>query len=71
MDEFNKYGIPIIVVPIAKPYLEFKNMIAIYKYIIKNKIYILNTFDLKGLLILLLLKLMIRKQIIIVLISVN
>ena len=71
MDEFSKYGIPIIVVPIAKPYLELKNIIAIYKYVIRKKIYVLNSFDLKGLLILIFIKLMIRKQIITVFHNVN
>lgn len=62
LKEFQKYNVNIKVVPIAKFYLEINKVKDIYKYIQNNQISINNSFDLKGLIISVYIKIFGNKQ---------
>lgn len=49
LDEFRKCGIPVTIIPIAKPWFEWHKIHCIYKYCRDNAIDVVNVFDIKGL----------------------
>jgi glycosyltransferase involved in cell wall biosynthesis len=51
LKRFQNCNVRITVLPISKPYLEFGKILSIYKYVKDNRISIINSFDLKSLLI--------------------
>jgi len=68
---FKKNNSNILIVPIRKAYLEVNKICIIYKYVKLNKISILNSFDLKDILIAAIIKLISRERIKLVYHSVN
>lgn len=51
LKEFKKFNVDIKVIPVSKIYLEITKIIDIYKYIKKHQIAIVNSFDIKGLIL--------------------
>jgi glycosyltransferase involved in cell wall biosynthesis len=66
LPEFEKYNANILFVPVNKAYLEYGQAFKIYDYARKNNIKIVTTYDLKGLLIALFVKLLSLGKIMIV-----
>ena len=57
LKEFEKYNINVRIVPVEKAYLQINKIKSIYRYIRENQISVINSFDLKGLIIAVLIKL--------------
>ena len=55
-EEFKAQNINIKVIPIARPYFELNKVRLIYKYVKDNQILVMNSFDIKGLIVSLLIK---------------
>jgi glycosyltransferase involved in cell wall biosynthesis len=51
LDRFRATNAKVFVVPIKRAYCEFSKIAEIYKYILANEIWIVNTYDFKGLLL--------------------
>ena len=57
LKEFEKYNVDIRIVPVEKAYLQVSRIKSIYRYIRENQISVINSFDLKGLIIAVFIKL--------------
>jgi len=56
LKEFQQYDTSIIIVPIKRAYLEISKLLSICRYVKENRISVINSFELKGLLVALFVK---------------
>ena len=60
LKDFQSFGVDIMVAPIQKVYLSIRKIRAILRYVKSNQITVINAFDLKGLIISILIKILVR-----------